>query len=210
MPTIEQARAWYIDSDPVHDFEHVMRVYRTAEKLAKQEGGDLAVIRAAVLLHDTIGSTPGSDARTSHHEQSADFAGQVLAAEGWPARQIEAVQHCIRAHRFRGSEMPATLEAQILFDADKLDVLGAIGVVRVVAYAALNGQPAYAQPSEQFLQTGAHAPGEPHSAYHEYLFKLRKIKNRLFTSTARAMAEQREQYLTEFFQQLSEEIAGNK
>lgn len=206
---IETARAWYTHTDAVHDFEHVLRVYHTAEKLARGEGADLEIVRAAALLHDAEGTTPGSEERATHHHSSAEFAEGVLRAEGWPAERIAAVTHCIRAHRFRdNSEPPATLEAKILFDADKLDVLGAIGVVRVVAYATLAGEPVYAEPSEHFLKTGQEEPGEPHSAYHEYLFKLNKIKSRLFTPAARALAEERDAYIAAFFRRLQAEIAG--
>ena len=215
MPTIEEARAWYTQADPVHDFDHVLRVYAMAEHLAAMEGGDLEIIRAAALLHDAQGAAPGGspggaeEDRASHHHSSAEFAGQVLQAEGWPASRIAAVQHAIRAHRFRDqSEPPHTLEARILFDADKLDVLGAIGVARVIAYAALDGKPFYTQPSQQFLRTGREEPGEPHSAYHEYLFKLNKIKDRLYTQTARDIAAARDQFLAGFFQRLQAEIRG--
>ncbi len=211
MPTIERARAWYAAADPVHDFEHVLRVYRMAERLAQEEGADLEIVRAAVLLHDAEGSAPGAETRKSHHHRSADFAGQVLRAEGWPEERIAAVQHCIRAHRFRhDGETPQTLEARILFDADKLDVLGAIGAARTIAYATLNHQPFFARPSQQFLNSGEKEPGEPHSAYHEYLFKLRKIKGLLFTQSARALAAERDAYLAGFFQQLEAELSGER
>lgn len=211
MPTIEQARAWYAGADPVHDFEHVLRVYRMAERLAAEEGAEIEVVRAAALLHDADGSAPGSETRTSHHHRSAEFAREILAQEGWPEERIQAVQHCIRAHRFRSDgETPQTPEARVLFDADKLDVLGAIGVARVVAYAALNNQPFYSTPSHQFLEHGIKEAGEPHSAYHEFLFKLRKIKDRLFTESARKLALAREAYLAEYFQILAEEQAGER
>ncbi len=211
MPTIEQARAWYIDADPVHDFDHVMRVYRLAERLASEEGADMEIVRAAALLHDAEGSAPDAEDRPNHHHQSAAFAGEVLAAEEWPQKKIAAVQHCIRAHRFRGDgELPQTPEARVIFDADKLDVLGAIGVVRVVAYATINKQPVYAQPSQQFLETGKQEHREPHSAYHEYLFKLRKIKDRLHTQAARDIAEERDRYLADFFTRLGSELAGKQ
>ncbi len=209
MPSIEQARGWYSSSDPVHDFDHILRVYRMAERLGPAEGADLRILRAAALLHDAEGTMPGSAERSSHHLASADFAARVLAEEGWGEEDIAAVQHCIRAHRFRGTgEGPQTAEARTLFDADKLDVLGAVGVARVVAYAALNGQPVYAQPSAQFLASGVKEPGEPHSAYHEFLFKLVKIKERLFSAAAREIAVEREAYLSEYFQRLAAEMDG--
>jgi uncharacterized protein len=211
MISIEKARTWYQDADPVHNFEHVLRVYQMAERLAKEEGADMEIVLAAALLHDAEGSAPGSETRKSHHHRSADFAGQVLAEENWPAERIVAVQHCIRAHRFRSDgETPQTLEARILFDADKLDVLGAIGAVRTIAYSTLNNQPFYAQPSLGFLESGTKEPGERHSAYHEYIFKLRKIKDLLFTRTARQIAQARDKYLEEFFIQLQAEISGER
>lgn len=211
MLTIEQAREWYASADPVHDFDHVLRVHHMAERLAVEEGADLEIVLAAALLHDAEGSAPGSETRKSHHHRSADFAGQVLKTAGWPAERISAVQHCIRAHRFRSDgETPQTLEARILFDADKLDVLGAIGVVRTIAYSTLNHQPFYAQPSRQFIESGVKEPGEPHSAYHEYLFKLQKIKDRLFTNSAKRLAVERDRYLQEFFAQLGAELAGER
>jgi uncharacterized protein len=210
MPTIEQARTWYTDSDPVHDFDHILRVYRMVEHLAVAEGADLEIVRAAALLHDAEGSNPADMAkRATHQHASADFAAEVLAAEGWDVQRISAVQHCIRAHRFRDiSEPPQTLEAQILFDADKLDAIGAVGVARVIAYAAQVPNPFYAPPSEQFLKTGQKEPHEPHSAYHEHLFKLTKIKDRIYTKTGKAIAAQRHQYLDDYFKRLIAEWNG--
>jgi uncharacterized protein len=220
--SIEKARTWYPGSDPVHGFDHVMRVYHLAERLAQAEGADWEIIQAAVLLHDVHGafqddsvngegknhSDPENN-RQEHHQASAEFAGQVLAAEGWTDETIQAVKHAIRAHRFRDDqEKPQTLEAKILFDADKLDAIGAIGVARAVAYAARAGQPAFAEASERFIETGVRQPGEPHSAYHEYLFKLRHLQERLHTPSARKIAAERHQYMTEFFSRLGQEVQG--
>lgn len=211
--TVEEARGWYQDADPVHDFDHVLRVYRLAERIAQSEGADLQIVRAAALLHDSRGSAPGmeGEARAEHHIASAEFAGQVLQDKGWQSEKIEAVQHCIRAHRFRGKEdAPETLEAKVLFDADKLDVLGAIGAARTVAYAALDNQPIFSEPSQQFLSTGIKEWGEPHSSYHEFLFKLRKVKDRMFTRTGKILAEARHAYLVEFYSQLQAEVRGER
>jgi len=211
MLSLENARVWYQNVDAVHDFSHIERVYRMSERLALAEGADLQIVHAAALLHDADGTEPGSEARKEHHLRSAEFAGRILREEGWPEERIQAVQHCIRAHRFRGdAEPPETIEAKCLFDADKLDVIGAIGAVRAVVYAALAGTPFYAEPSQQFLETGKLEEGELHSAYHEHIFKLKKIESKLFTKTARELARGRSRYLDGFFEQLIAEINGER
>lgn len=208
MPTLEQARRYYAAADPVHDFDHIRRVLALAERIGAEERADMEVLRAAVLLHDAAGATPEAAGRASHHEASAETARAVLQAEGWPADRIEAVLHCIRAHRFRGTEAPRTLEAKILFDCDKLDVLGAIGVARAMAYAALAGQPLTGEPSARFKATGEKEPGEPHTPYHEFLFKLGRVQDRLHTARARALAAERHRYLADYFERLRRETAG--
>lgn len=210
--TLEEARTWYQDTDAVHDFDHILRVYRMAERLAKAEGADMDIVHAAALLHDAQGSNPGAaGARAAHHQTSAAFAADVLSQKGWEQKKIDAVRHCILAHRFRNpDEMPATLEAKIIFDADKLDALGAVGAARVIAYAALAGTPFYEEPSTQFLETGKEVKGERHSAYHEHLFKLRKLCDRMHTPTARTIADKRLRYLDAFFERLIAEWMGEK
>jgi uncharacterized protein len=211
MPTIEAARTWYPEVDPVHGFDHILRVYRMVEKLATAEGADLEIVQAAALLHDAQGSqtSGGEEGRLDHHQASAEFARQILDAEGWSVDRIAAVQHCILAHRFRdNSNIPQTLEAKILFDADKLDVIGAVGVARTIAYDVIVNQPVYAEPSNRFLESGHKEPGEPHSSYHEYLFKLRLIKDRLYTKTAQAIAEERHHFMVQFFDRLVGEERG--
>jgi uncharacterized protein len=211
MPTLAQARAYYPDYDAVHGFDHVERVYCMAERIGAAEGADLEIVRAAALLHDAQGSHPGGGGRSEHHVQSADFAAKILKKEGWSDERIQVVQHCIRAHRYRNhGEAPRTLEARVLFDADKLEVLGAIGVARTIAYAVQARQPHYAPPSEKFLQHGEKEPGEAHSAYHEYLFKLVKVKDRLYTATARRIAEERHAFLMTYFERLKAEMNGEK
>ena len=207
MPAIEQAQTWYPqNNDPVHGFDHILRVYYVAEKLAVAEGADLEIVRAAALLHDAEGPGVG-DARLEHQHAAAEFAKQVLTDEGWPEECVKAVQHCIRAHRFRGDrEQPQTIEAKVLFDADKLDAIGAIGVVRAVAYAVLAEQPMFAQPSEQFITHGKKEPGEAHTPYHEFLFKLCKLKDHLFTMSGKALAAERHRLLNDFFEQLQREL----
>ena len=211
MPTIEESRKWYTDTDPVHDFGHIQRVYWMAEKIGTAEGADMEIVRAAALLHDAEDSAPGGDGseRANHHNASAIFARRILEAEGWGEERIASVQHCIRAHRFRGKEeAPSTIEAKVIFDSDKLDVLGAVGVARTIAYAVLDHKPVYSEPSLQFIQTGKEVPGELHSSYHEYLFKLSKVKDRMFTEKGKKIAEYRHAFLVEYYERLANEMKG--
>lgn len=212
MLSIDSARDWYPDDDPIHGFDHILRVYRLVEIIAESEKADLEIVRAAALLHDSRGYwRPGSDAvsdqRVQHQIMSSEFAHNILRKEGWSEERIDAVQHCIRAHRYRdNTERPQTLEAKVLFDADKLDAIGAVGVVRAIAFAVSADQRLFAQPSEQFKMTGVKEPNEPHTPYHEFLFKLRYLKDLLFTPTAKKIAVKRHRFLELFFEQLITEM----
>ncbi len=209
MLTLEKARQWYPEVDAVHGFDHIERVYGLCRRIGGQEGADMEILLAAALLHDSQGSHPGKGQRNDHHLRSAEFAAEVLAVEGWDNARIQAVQHCIRAHRYRrGEEAPETLEAKVLFDADKLDVIGAVGVVRALAYAFQVRQPAFAEPSVSYMKDGTKEAGEGHSAYHEYLFKLNKIASSLFTPTARLIAKKRQKFLDDYFRELAAEMRG--
>lgn len=211
MLTLENARQWYPDADAVHGFDHIERVYTLCQRIGAQEGADMEIVLTAALLHDSQGSHPGKGQRNDHHLRSAAFAAQVLVEAGWPEERIRAVQHCIHAHRYRrGEEAPQTLEAKVLFDADKLDVIGAVGVVRALAYAFQVKQPAFAEPSQTFLDSGVKEPGEAHSAYHEYLYKLKKIAPTLFTATAREIASNRQRFLNDYFEELAAEMHGER
>lgn len=209
MLTIEAARDWYPPSDPVHGFDHVLRVLQTAEEIGRELNADLEILRAAVLLHDASGADPrDGESRVSHEQGSALFAGEVLHKLGWEEGRIELVRHCIKAHRYRGTERPRTLEAKILFDADKLDVIGAFGVARTIGYAIQAEQPIYAEPSERFIRSGEKEADEPHSAYHEYHFKLRKVLGKMFTEQAKERGEERFRLMRNFFEQLAREARG--
>lgn len=211
MLSIDRAKKWYSDADAVHGFDHVLRVYHLAERLARSEHADWEIVSAAALLHDARGSAPGEgEERADHHESSAAFAAEVLCKESWSAEKIAAVQHCIRAHRFRSGEEPQSIEAKVLFDADKLDAIGAIGAARSIAYAALDNKPFYAPPSVQFLESFDLSQGELHTSYHEFLFKLSCIPERMYTTSGKKIAEERHKYLEGFFQQLAAEYRGDK
>ncbi len=207
MWSLETLQRWYDPADPVHGVEHILRVVALAEKIAAGEGAQMEIVRAAAYLHDAVDRERATVvSRKDHHLAAAELAAQVLKQAGWSEAQIAAVQHCIRSHRFRHPEEAAqTLEAKVVFDADKLDAIGAIGVARAIARAIQKGMPVYTPPSSLFLEKGVLEKDEKHSAYHEYWFKLRHLKDRLFTPTARQLAVERQAVMINFFEALQRE-----
>ena len=204
--TIEEARAFYADAESAHDFDHVRRVLTLAERLARAEKADTEIVHAAALLHDIARleeDTRGGD----HAVMAAERAHTILLERGIPADRADAVAHAIAAHRFRGTVAPQTLEAKILFDADKLDSIGAIGVARAYAIAGALNQRVWGE-----VAPDAVATREQHNSDHtpvaEFAVKLSKVRERLHTRTARAIADERHAYMADFFARLEREVRG--
>ncbi len=198
MLTIDQACALYkAAGDSTHDFDHVLRVYHLAERIGQSEGADMTVLRTATLLHDIARPDEDSGQVPDHAVEGARRARDIL--NGQPPEFVEAVAHAIQSHRFRADRRPQTLEAQALYDADKLDAIGAVGIARAFAYGAHQGQRLWAE-----------RDGNEHTAMKEFTIKLSKVKDTLFTGTARAIAEERHDYMVEFFDRMAAEVAGEK
>jgi len=135
-----------------HAMEHVMRVYNLCLHLTKYElNVDLDVLKTAALLHDIARVKEFNDKTGSidHSALGAEMADKIMRTLGYSEEKIAHVKHCIAAHRFRSKVKPQTKEAKILFDADKLDVLGVIGVARSFMIAGQYGQKIYSDISIQ-------------------------------------------------------------
>jgi uncharacterized protein len=211
MITVEFARTLYDDSDPVHDFDHVLRVMALARRIGQAEGADMLIVETAVLLHDIQRAHEDQQA----HVQNAETADHALVAaeqarhilsqmEPPPAPEfVEAVCHAIAAHRFRNEVHPQTLEAKVVFDADKLDAIGAIGVARAYAYGGMTRQKLWDDVPPDYPGGSAH-----HTPHHEFVYKLARIRDRMQTATGRAIAEERHAYMSAFFKRLAGEVCG--
>ncbi|MBI4670286.1 MAG: HD domain-containing protein [Chloroflexi bacterium] len=214
--TLEQARAFYTDADSAHDFEHVLRVTRMAEHLAGVEGADVEIVCAAALLHDIArhdedsaaksGQPPGG-AHTDHADVSAREAKLFLVQNGADETFAERVADAIRSHRFRGAAKPQTLEAKILFDADKLDSIGAIGIARAYAVCGLLNQKLYSAPKPDAIATRLQH-NNSHTPVDEFHVKLKHLRERFYTPTARRIATERHAYMVAFFERLEREVQG--
>jgi len=197
--SVEQARVLYAAGDAAHDFDHVLRVTALAVHIAQAEGADVEIVRTAALLHDT-----GLDnGRVGHEQVAAERARGILA--GQPPEKVKAVAQAIRSHRFRAGPPPQTLEARCLFDADKLDAIGAIGVARVFAFGGAAGQRLWAEVPEGYDE---HFASGEHTPIHEFVVKLTKIKDRLTTETGRRIGQERHDFMAAFFARLESEVKG--
>jgi uncharacterized protein len=207
--TAAEARRYYAGADAVHDFDHVLRVLALAERIGRAEGANLEIVRTAALLHD-VGREQAEAEGLDHAAFAADRAREILA--GQPVAKVEAVAHAIAAHRFRTSPEPATLEAQVLFDADKLDAIGAVGVARAFAYGGAHRQRLWAPVESVDVARWTEEGDDPHNhtPVHEFVVKLSRLKERLFTPAGRAIAEERHAYMVTFFKRLDAEVRGEQ
>ena len=193
--------------DSAHDGEHVFRVLRAALEIAKAHlEADLDVLIAACLLHDIGRAAQFQDPSVSHAEAGADMAYAHLIEIGWGEARSSLVADAVRAHRFRGPHKPETIEAMILYDADKLDVTGAMGVARTLLYQGAVGEPLY-RVDEQSEPMDGHED-EP-SFMNEYMFKLSRLYDGFYTPEAAGMARPRAAAARDFYESLLSEARGH-
>ena len=199
--------------DAAHDFDHLERVMAIADTISVREGGDLPTIWAAVAFHD-IGQE-----RERHHGGDHAFIGAELAAElltntSFPQGAISAVQQAIREHRMTGGVAPQTLEGRILYDADKIDGLGAIGIGRLYMITGRYNQKVYTPVLDDIVE-----PVDPpvvrqlrrrpdYSPSIEFQLLFGNLPERMMTRTGREIARERFAFMQEFFTRLQKEAEG--
>jgi uncharacterized protein len=190
--------------DPAHGWEHVRRVYDLALRIGQEEGADLLLIGLAALLHDTGRLVHRKG--THHAVLSVEMAHGILKPYPLAPEQVEAIVHAIEAHSFSQGIEPRTLEACVLRDADRLDGLGAIGILRWAIFGTIKRKP----------QTKSYHPEDPFGEWHElddrlymldhFSTKLLKLEQGMYTTTGRAMAQQRTAYMRAYLQELRTEL----
>lgn len=192
--------------DAAHDKDHVYRVLYTAMEIAENEAVNKDVLIAACLLHDIARKDQLENPSVCHAALGAEKAEAFLLANGFAADFAAHVRDCIFTHRFRKTMPPKTMEAKILFDADKLDVAGAIGIARTLMYRADAREPLYTLQPDGTVSDGS--GDAPDSFFHEYRFKLEKIYDRFYTEKGKRMAAERQQAAEDFYRSLYTEISG--
>ncbi len=168
-----------------HDFDHVLRVVRFCEMIGQDENARMDILIPAAYLHDIARPLEEKDGSVDHAKAGSEIAIDFLKRIGYP--HVDEISYAISVHRFSKGLIPQTLEAKVLQDADRLDAIGAIGIYRTIMYSALNGR--------SVEETIAHFEN-----------KILKIKDLMYTDTAKKIAEKRHQIVFEFVRSLKEDL----
>ena len=192
-----------IENDSAHDFEHMMRVYKNAQKLCKKEKVNEQLVLCAVLLHDIV-SYPKSDKRSKNSSiDSAKKAKIILKRYNFTENEIIIISDAIRDHSFSQKKTPKTIEGKILQDADRLDALGAIGIARVFATGGSLKRPFY-NIDDPFCKK-RNADDKTWTLDH-FFQKLLKLEFLMNTKSGKIEAKKRTRILNEYLKQLKQEI----
>ena len=201
-----------------HSMDHVMRVYDLSLLLAQNEDVDLDVLKAATLLHDIARAKEDDDLsrKTDHAVLGAKMAVPILQELGFSEEKIKHIQDCIISHSYRKGSEAKTKEAQILFDADKLDALGAIGIARGFVWVGRNSGKIYADTDgEEYINDnlGGRIDGRiqdktKHSPQMEFATKVKFLVDKLHTEKAKKIGKARLKYSESFLDRLEKEIKG--
>jgi len=192
-------------NDLAHGWEHVQRVYRLALHIAQQEGADRFIVGVAALLHD-LGRLTHDETR-HHADLSVIHARELLTRHQVPPDKQEAILHAIDAHSFSKGLQPRTLEARIVRDADRLDSLGAIGILRWAITGTQRGTP----------ETRSYHPDDPFAEWHplddrrymldHFYSKLLKLSDTMSTQTGRKLAERRTRFMRTYLDEFRDELS---
>ena len=195
--------------DSAHDREHVYRVLNTALLIAESEPeADREVLVCAALLHDIGRKEQFDDPSLCHAKVGGEKAYCFLLEQGFGESFAIHVRDCIASHRFREHNQPQTLEAKILFDADKLDAAGAMGIARTLLYQGHMGTPLYTTgPGGEILDgTGEKSD----SFFQEYKYKLERLYDRFYTKQGRLLAAERRETAVRFYEGMLREVRQSR
>ncbi len=192
-----------MDNDSAHDFDHVMRVYRNAQKICKKEKANEKLVLCAALLHDII-SYPKSDKRSKiSSTESAKKSKIILKRYNFTHDEILIISDAIRDHSFSQNKTSESIVGKILQDADRLDAIGAIGIARVFTTGGSLKRPFY-NTDDPFCKT--RKPDDKTWTVDHFYQKLLKLESLMNTKSGKMEAKKRTKVLKEFLNQLKQEV----
>jgi uncharacterized protein len=192
-------------TDSAHDTQHIYRVLYTALDIACHEKDvNTDILITACLLHDIGREKQYADSLVCHAAAGAEMAYGFLINNGFPEEYASHVKACIYTHRFRNNDPPASIEAKILFDADKLDVAGVMGIARTLLYKGKLSNPLYSVDDNGNIIEGLVDTND--SLFHEYNFKLKNIYDKFYTKRGARLAKQRRRSAEALYKSLYSEV----
>lgn len=208
----EEARKFFKGANGCHDWSHVERVTSLALNIGKKEGANLDIVELAAILHD-IGRKKEMDTKGKicHAIEGSKLAENILKKYNFKESDIENIKHCIISHRFRNNNKPETIEAKVLFDADKLDSIGVVGLARSFLFSGLFGVSMYTGNEKRLSKTGKdYSYTKEDSPIMEYEVKLKKVKGKMLTKTGKKLAKERHKIMVNFVKEFWKEVKGKK
>jgi len=187
------------------DFAHTYRVLGYAlQILETKKKAQADVVILAALLHD-LGRAQGET--YEHDKRGSEMGFSYLVQKGYAEDLARHVADCILTHSNTSETKPQSLEAQILFDADKLDTIGAIGIARIIGEYAKSNIPMYLLDDSGLLMPGK--KDEPASLIKKYKQKLKNRGKTLYTDKAKKIAAKHTVAMAEYFKHIGKEASGN-
>ena len=190
-------------ADPAHDISHVQRVVQNTLRLTESEHGNLAITIPAAWLHDCVSVAKDSPLRKQASKLAAEEADRFLRSIDYPAELLPPIYHAIEAHSFSANIETGTLEAKIVQDADRLEAIGAIGIIRCFLTGGSMGTPLY-DSADPFSEN--REPNDRSYTLDHFYCKLLGLKDTMKTDAGRAEAIQRTEYMDDFLKRLGSEI----
>ena len=197
MLTIADIKAFVMkhlsDAAGSHHWDHTQRVFNMCMHIGQVEASDMEILTIAAYLHDVGRPLQDKSKGTiCHAEKGAQMARSLLERSPLSSEKKTNIVHCVRSHRFRGNCRPDTPEAKVLFDADKLDAIGAVGIGRAFLFAGEVGarlHNPFVDPEDTESYT------EDDTGYREFKVKLSKIKDQMLTDEGRRLAIERHAFM---------------
>ena len=190
-------------NDPAHDFAHIMRVYKNAQNICKQEKANEKLVLSAVLLHDIVFYPKSNKLSKISSIESAKKSKLILKKYDYSKKEIIIISDAIRDHSFSQKKTPQTIEGKILQDADRLDALGAIGIARVFATGGSLKRSFY-NINDPFCKY--RIPDDKIWTIDHFYQKLFKLESLMNTKSGKIEAKIRTRILKEFLNQIKQEI----
>jgi uncharacterized protein len=194
--------------DLAHGWEHVQRVYELALAIAAKEGADRFIVGAAALMHDLgrADEQTNNAAHVHHADLSVVLATEILASYHVPTDTQEAILHAILAHSFSRNIEPRTLEARVVRDADRLDGLGAIGILRWAITGTMRRTSVTRtyHPDDPFAEK--RTPDDQSYMLDHFYSKLLRLSDTMATETGCVMAGQRSMFMRRYLDELRGEL----